>query len=78
MKGNATGYFLGRALAAIIVMPLAYYFITLFFDKPNKVTKAIIHQYMADSIVIKDTCAIPYSPLEDEQDSLGKRVLMLS
>jgi hypothetical protein len=54
MNGNSMGYFLGRGLAIVVVIPLAYYLITIIFYKPNKVTEAIINKYMTDTIITKD------------------------
>jgi len=70
MNGRTLGYFVGRGLAVVVVIPLAYYLITIFFDTHNKVTEEIIHQYMTDTIIIKDSIGWGvYSPTID--DSIG-------
>ena len=48
--GGALGYVLGTA----IVVPLIFYLISIIFYAPNKLTKEIINQYVADSIIVKD------------------------
>jgi len=54
MDGRTMGYFAGRFLATVVVIPLAYYLISIIFYAPNKVTKAIIQQYMTDTVMLND------------------------
>ena len=71
MSGRTMGYFVGRFLAVIVVIPLIYYLITIIFYAPNKVTEAIINQYIGDVEEIRDSSAENVSYFDDE-NSNGK------
>ena len=70
-KGWTMGYFLGRALAIVVVIPLVYYLITIIFYAPNNITEAIINQYIKNIEEIRDSSAKNVSYWDDE-NSNGK------
>ena len=66
--GAIIGYMLGGA----VIVPLILWLISIIFYAPNKVTEAIIQQYIKESIIIKDSIeAIPFKEYLDLDGKIG-------
>lgn len=73
MKGISSGfgYAAGYILGGTIVIPLAYYLISIIFYAPRKTTEAMINQYTTDTITMRDNIG-KLPPLDD--DKLGLQI----
>ncbi|MDR0793945.1 MAG: hypothetical protein LBE82_11600, partial [Chitinophagaceae bacterium] len=71
-SSNPMGYFLGRALAALVIVPLGYYLITIIYYSPNKVSEEEINKYINNNENIKDDSVKSYSFWDQQNnDKIG-------